>query len=130
MATSRKQLWPQDLPTTVRPIKYVTENGFSIVRLCDLDEANQNSPSDCGFLVTRDEGRSREIHVSFARELVAELRERRRFPLSDESVFWLVCAESCLATHLWDSDDFPSNGHLAIEQLSPEELMLALHWRD
>jgi hypothetical protein len=95
-----------------------------------LDAAIRNSPADCGFLVARDEGRSREIHVSFARQLVGELRGRRRLPLSDDSVFWLVCAESCLATHLWESNDFPSHGHLAIEQLSPEELMLALHWRD
>lgn len=130
MATSRKELWPQNLPTTTPPIKYLTENGFSIVRLCDLDGAVRNSPTDCGFLVARDEGRSREIHVGFARQLVAELRGRRRLPLSDDSVFWLVCAESCLATHLWESNDFPSHGHLAIEQLSPEELMLALHWRD
>jgi hypothetical protein len=130
MATSRKQIWPQNLPTPTSPIKYLTENGFSIIRLCDLDDAVRNSPSDCGFLVARDEGRGREIHVSFGPELVDELRGRRRFPLSDDSVFWLVCAESCLATLLWESDDFPANGHLAIEELSPEELMLALHWRD
>ena len=130
MATSRKQLWPHNLPTTTPPIKYLTENGFSIVRLCDLDGAICNSPSDCGFLVRRDEGQSREIHVSFARQLVSELHDRRRSALSDHSMFWVVCAESCLATYLWESDDFPSTGHLEIEQLSPEELMLALHWRD
>lgn len=130
MAASRKELWPQELPTTTPPIKYLTENGFSIVRLCDLNAAIRNSSADCGFLVARDEGRSLEIHVSFAERLVAELRSRRRSPLSDDSMFWLVCAESCLATHLWESDDFPSDGQFAIEQLSPEELMLALHWRD
>ena len=130
MATSRKEIWPQNLPQAATPIKYLTENGFSIIRLCEVDDAIRNSPSDCGFLVTRNEGRSREIHVSFARELIAELLGRRRFPLADDSVFWLVCAESCLATHLWESDDFPPNDHLAIEDLSPEELMLALHWRD
>lgn len=130
MATSRKQLWPQKLPNTAPPISYLTENGFSIIRLRDLDEATCNSPSDCGFVVARDEGLSHEIHVAFGRQLVADLRDRRRSPLSDDSMFWLVCAESCLATYLWESDSFPANGYFTIEQLSPEELMLALHWRD
>lgn len=129
MAVNRKFI-AIPAPARPEPIQYLTENGFSIIRLCDVDGAIHNSPSDCGFLVARDEGRGREIHVAFGSQLVAELRGRRRFPLTDDSVFWLVCAESCLATYLWESDDFPSNDHLAIEQLSPEELMLALHWRD
>src|SRR5512132_73144 len=112
MATSRKEIWPQNLPRPATPIKYLTENGFSIIRLCDVDDAIRYSPSDCGFLVARDEGCSREIHVSFGPQLVDELRGRRKFPLSDDSVFWLVCAESCLATLLWESDDLPLNGHL------------------
>jgi hypothetical protein len=130
MATSRKEIWPQNLPRAATPIKYLTENGFSIIRVCEVDDAIRNSPFDCGFLVTCNEGRSREIHVSFAPELIAELRGRRRLPLADDSVFWLVCAESCLASHLWESDGFPPNDCLAIQELSPDELMLAVHWRD
>jgi hypothetical protein len=45
-------------------------------------------------------------------------------------MFWLVCAESCLANYLWESNEFPPNDFLVIKQLSPDELMLALHWRD
>lgn len=130
MATSRKELWPKNLPVTTTPIKYLTENGFSIVRLCDLDGASSNSPNDCGFLVQRDDGPAREIHVSFAPQLVSNLLIRRRSPLSTTSVFWLVCAESCLANYLWETDEFPLNDRLAIQELSPDELMLALHWRD
>jgi hypothetical protein len=130
MATSRKEIWPQNIPRTATPIKYLTENGFSIIRVCEVDDATRNSPFDCGFLVTRNEGQSREIHVSFARELIAELRGRRRCPLADDSVFWLVCAEGCLANYLWESDEFPPNDCLDIEELAPEELMLAVHWCD
>ena len=130
MATSRKELWPQDLPRTATPVKYLTENGFSIVRLCELNTANANAPDDCGFLVQRDDGSPREIHVSFAQHLVADLLSKRRNPLSATSVFWLVCAESYLANYLWESDQFPQNNYLVIQELSPDELMLGLHWRD
>src|SRR5690349_13027955 len=130
MAISRKQAWPELLPRAVLPIKYLTENGFSIVRLCEVDQAISNTPIDCGFLVQRDDGPVHEIHVSFRQQLVADLLFRRRTPLSDTSVFWLVCAESCLANYLWERNEFPPHDSLAIQELSPDELMLALNWRD
>ncbi len=130
MATSRKEIWPQNLPRTATPIKYLTENGFSIVRLCDLNKAIATSPDDCGFLVQRDDGPEHEIHVSFAPQLVTDLLTRRRTALSATSVFWLVCAESCLANNLWECDQFPPHDCLAIQELSPDELMLGLHWHD
>ena len=130
MATSRKEIWPQNLPRPATLIKYLTENGFSIVRLCDLNKAIAISPDDCGFLVQRDDGPPHEIHVTFARELVTDLLIRRRTALSAISVFWLVCAESCLANYLWECDQFPPKDCLAIQELSPDELMLGLHWHD
>jgi hypothetical protein len=130
MAISRKEVWPHLLSSAVTPIKYVTENGFSIVRLCEVDHSLQDSPDDCQFLVQRDDESPHEIHVSFSAQLVAELKTRRRTPLSDESIFWLVCAENCLATYLWERDQFPPNYALAIDELAPDQLMLALHWRD
>jgi hypothetical protein len=130
MAISRKEVWPQTLPNAVAPIKYLTENGFSIVRLCEVDRSLRNSPDDCRFLVQRDDGPQHEIHVSFSARLIAELAIRRRNPLSAASVFWLVCAEACLANYLWEHDQFPPNNSLVIDQLAPEQLMLALHWRD
>ena len=130
MAISRKEAWPHTLHSAEPPIKYLTENGFSIVRVCDLDHSVQTSPSDCQFLVQRDEGSQYEVHVSFGQPLVAELRIRRRTPLSEASVFWRVCAENYLANYLWEHDQLPPHHHLAIDALTPEELMLALHWRD
>ena len=130
MAISRKEIPPQTLPRADTPIKYLTENGFNIIRLSDLDRSVRNSPSDCRFLVQRDAEPEHEIRASFAQSLMAYLRIRRRTPLSGESIFWLVCAESCLANYLWEHDSLPPDGHLAIDELSPDELMLALHWRD
>jgi len=130
MAISRKEVWPRTLRSTVAPIKYLTENGFSIVRLCEVDRSLRDSPDDCQFLVQRDDEPQHEIHVSFSTRLIAELKIRRRSPLSAASTFWLVCAEACLANYLWEHDQLPPNHSLAIDELAPEELMLALHWRD
>ena len=112
------------------PIKYLTENGFSIIRLSDLDTSVNNTPRECRFLVQDEHDVEREIKVCFSEDLMARIRVRRRGALSDESVFWLVCAESYLATYLWENDDYPPGDRLTMNELSPDELMLAIHWRD
>src|SRR5437588_11051987 len=126
----RKQIRPDDLAHTRSPIKYLTENGFSIVRVSEIDPSVTDSPSECHFLVQHDDKAEREISVSFDEELIADLRIRRRIPLSETTLFWLVCAEACLANYLWEKNQYPPDGRLNINELSPDQLMLALHWRD
>ena len=130
MAMSRKQARPDRLPHAAPPIRYLTENGFSIVRRSEIDPSVIDTPGECRFLVQHENGIEREVQVGFDENLVASLRIRRRIPLSETSVFWLVCAESYLATYLWEKNEFPPNGRLIISELAPDELMLALHWRD
>lgn len=130
MAVSRKSVWPKRSPAVTIPIRYLTENGFSIVRWSEVDASVRNTPDDCRFQVQHDDGPSHDVQVRFAEELITRLWLRRRRPLSRDSVFWLVCAESCLATYLWEQNDLPPQGSMLITDLSPEELMLALHWRD
>ncbi|HMH44367.1 MAG TPA: hypothetical protein VK557_12835 [Pyrinomonadaceae bacterium] len=129
-AMRRKQVRPDELPHTRSPIKYLTENGFSIVRASEIDPSVTDSPSECHFLVQHDDKAEREIRVSFGEELIAHLWIRRRIPLSETSMFWLVCAEDCLANYLWERDQYPPDDQLKINELPPEQLMLALHWRD
>src|SRR5436853_1173862 len=129
-AMRRKQIRPDDLPHTRSPIKYLTENGFSIVRVSEIDPSVTDSPSECRFLVQHEQEREREIRVSFDESVVAHLLIRRRLPLSETSMFWLVCAESSLANYLWEKNEYPPDDRLEINELSPDELMLALHWRD
>lgn len=130
MAISKNKIWPDQLPQVQTPIKYLTENGFSIVRISDLDPSASTSPADCAFVVERNDKSAHEIHIGFDQLLTAALRIRRQFPLPDSSMFWLVCAESFLANYLWQNDDLPPNPHITINELCPDELMLALHWRD
>ena len=130
MAVNRKVVIPDHSLQKAQPIQYLTENGFSIVRLSDIDASAINSPRECRFLVQREDDIEREIRVSFSAELITDIRNRRRGKLSDQSQFWLVCAESCLANYLWEQDDFPPDDQLTINELPPDELMLAIHWRD
>lgn len=130
MAISRKEARPSRLPDPISPVKYVTENGFSIVRLSEINPSVIDRPGECRFLVQREDEAPYEVKVSFAEHLIVGLRLRRRIPLSETSMFWLVCAESCLAKYVWEKNRLPPAGQLMVETFSPEELMLGLHWRD
>ena len=130
MAMHRKQVRPGLLPLARPPIKYLTENGFSIVRLSEINPAVIERPGECQFLVQREDEAEREVKVGFDQSVIENLRIRRRIPLSETSMFWVACAESCLATYLWEKNEYPPDGRLTINELSPDELMLALHWRD
>ena len=130
MAVNRKAFIPHRSPQLVSPIQYITENGFSIIRLSDVDPSVTNSPRECRFLVKGKHDVEGEIKVNFSEDLIAGIRIRRRGAVSDKSMFWLVCAESCLATYLWEESRYPPDGRLIVNELSPDELMLAIHWRD
>jgi len=130
MAVNRRVVIPDRAPQANLPIQYLTENGFSIVRLSDVDRSAINLPTECRFLVHGEHDAQREIKVNFSEDLIANIRLRRRGELSDQSIFWLVCAERCLALYLWERNDYPPDGRLTVNDLGPDELMLAIHWRD
>jgi len=87
-------------------------------------------PGECRFLVQREDELEREVIVAFGKSLMALLQLRRRTPLAETSAFWLICAELCLANYLWENDHYPLDERLMIDELPPDELMLALHWKD
>ena len=130
MAVSRRKLVPDRLPHARSPIQCVTENGFSIIRLCEVDGLVTDTARECRFLVRNERGRERKVTVAFDEDLIARIQRQRRVPLLDQSVLWLVCAERCLATYLWEKDDYPHGGQLTISELSVDEFLLAKHWSD
>jgi len=130
MVANLKQLRFEKIPQPNQPIKFITENGFSILRLCEIDERVAENPRDCGFIVEGENKLRREIRVTFDPKLVAQVNGRRRVPLNDRSIVWIICAENCLANYVWEHDEYPKNGRLLVSELSPDQLMLALHWRD
>ncbi|MDX6527802.1 MAG: hypothetical protein QOH41_92 [Blastocatellia bacterium] len=130
MAVNRRQVIPDSLAKKASPIQYVTENGFSIIRLCDIDKSVTATSRECRFLVRNERGWEREVSVAFEESLIAQIQNRRRSRLLDSSVFWLVCAEQRLATYLWENDDHPEGRQLVISELPVDELLLATHWSD
>jgi hypothetical protein len=130
MAVTGRQVISDSLPTVSSPIQYVTENGFSIIRLCEVDGLENDTARECRFLVRNEGGWEREVTVHFEESLIAQIQSRRRTRLLNTSVLWLICAEQCLATYLWESDTYPDGGRLNIRELSVDGLVLATHWSD
>jgi hypothetical protein len=130
MAISRNQIIPDTLPSKPSPIQYVTENGFSIIRLSEVDGSVIDTAHECHFLVHSEGGWEQEVAVHFEESLIEQIQRQRRTHLSDTSVLWLVCAERCLATYLWENNDYPAGGRLIVSALPVDELVLATHWND
>jgi hypothetical protein len=130
MAMLRQHARPDRFAEPAPPIRYLTENGFSIIRLSEIDPSVIDTPGKCSFAVQREDEAERKVSVGFDRNLIDRIRIRNSNSLPDRSVFWLVCAESYLANYLWEQNGFPPDGWLIIDELSPDELMLALHWQD
>jgi hypothetical protein len=156
MAIRNKEVLSERVPSRPSPIAYVTENGFSIFRRSEIETCGlpgtaerSSRPSisaglpyplgcssvtdtapECRFLVRNPRGSEREVSVGFDDGVVALVQSRRRDDLSLSSTFWLICAERCLATYLWEKNDYPHGGQLTISALSIDELLLATHWSD
>jgi hypothetical protein len=130
MSVSRTKIIPERSALTRSPIQYVTENGFSIIRLCEVDGLMTDTARERRFLVRNERGWEREVMVHFDEDLIAQVQRQRRVPLFDTSVLWVVCAERYLATYLWEENKYPPGGQLTISELSVDELVLATHWSD
>jgi len=112
------------------PIELFTENGFCIVRIADLQSAAVDSMSECHFLVRDPRGKERDVVVSFAETIMAQLQCQKHNSLSDRSLFWPTMAERQLATYLWSHNDSPADGRLVVSYLSGLDLSLAARWID
>lgn len=108
------------------PITVVTENGFSIVRLCEC-ESTRASASGCHFMVRAPNGDERHIQVLFAGPALTLLQEHSASSpsLARDDPSWVSCSERHLSTYLWESDRYPPDGRLVVDVLTPEDLLLA-----
>ncbi len=128
MAMSQKQVIPHTSARTQRPVEYLTENGFSIVRLSDIDHSYSiDGPEHC-FVVRDSDGYELEIAVDISPECVAEIVHRSRGRISLANSYWISCAERHLAEYLWENDDYPPGGGLVVDQLSLDDLEAARRW--
>lgn len=128
MAVGRRQVTPDCLANKPSPIQYVSENGFSIIRLCDIDESITAEGTKHFFVVRDPHGYELAITVDVSDSAVAEIISRSGGRLSLNSSYWICCAERHLADYLWENDDYPPEAKLEVEVLTLNDLNLARRW--
>ena len=125
---SRNQVAAENYAVKQHPIEYWTENGFSIVRLCDINESVTAGGTKHSFVVRDPHGYELEITVDISDAAVAEIISRSSGRLSLISSYWICCAERHLADYLWENDDYPPEARLKVEVLTLDDLNLARRW--
>ena len=128
MRAENNQSRPDELHSNVRPIEFLTENGFSIVRRWEADGGPAPVDGQFSFLVRNPQDLESEVTVKVAEECLQTmpLQARTRVPIS--SSFWISCAENHLAEYLWEHNAFPIDNKLIVDCVNPEEIISATQW--
>jgi len=129
MAVKKENLEVDSAAARCRPIELITENGFSIVRTGERDGPRRAPERRYVFMVRDPQGSEREITVRIDQKAVDEITLRSRGRIEIESSYWICCAERHLAEYLWENDNYPPDGKFRVEQLTPEDLNLAIRWQ-
>jgi hypothetical protein len=127
MSQSRNQLAPEYSAVEHGPIEYLTENGFSLIRLSDPNSIPA-IPGEFGFLVRDPHGYELDITVSIDQSIYGEVTRRSRGRISSKSSYWICCAERHLAAYLWENDDYPPDAKLDVDDLTLDDINLAGRW--
>lgn len=121
-------LTPESSPARQRPIEVQTENGFAVIRLCDVDRTVAIEGTRHDFIVRDPNGYELEITVDISDAVVAEVRRRCRGRITLASSFWINCAERHLTDYLWENEDYPPDGRIRVDQLTLEDIDLTRRW--
>jgi hypothetical protein len=111
-----------------RPIEFLTENGFSIIRLSDIDKSIPAVGATHEFLVRDPHEYELHITVQISSDAIAEVGWRGRGRISNESSYWISLAERHLATYLWENDDYPADAKLEVNDLTLDDIDLVRRW--
>ena len=119
---------PESSPADTRPIELLTENGFAISRLWEINRVPPPSGGDYAFNVRDPQSMERVVAVEIADDALVQIELRTRSRILLSSSFWICCAERHLATYVYENDDYPPGDRLQVDQLSAEECMSAIRW--
>ena len=129
MAVEKAEIVRDSEAARHQPIELITENGFSIVRMDDVDVASPPASRGYMFVVRDRDGYELDIAVEIERPAVLEVFKRSAGRISNENSFWVCCAERHLADYLFAEDDYPPDGCLKVASLTPDDLDLATRWQ-
>lgn len=129
MSAQTKQNNPDDLAARDRPIELLTENGYAIVRPWEIDHTPAPTNGTYSFLVQREQDLEREVLVTIAPEIFADICLRTRGRITQSCSFWIGCAERHLANYVWEKDDFPDGNRLVVDYLDPDDIISAVNWQ-
>ena len=115
-------------PAKPDPIQYLTENGFRIIRRCDVDDSVPQGGLEHCFIVRDPDGYELDITVRFETRPAAEVIERSSRRIDMESSFWVSAAERHLSDYLWEHNDYPPDARLMVDQLTLDDMDLARRW--
>jgi hypothetical protein len=112
----------------IRPIEFITENGFSILRVWEIQRVAPPVDGKYPFMVRDPKGAEGECMVEAMSVVVAEVMARTHGRIGPFSSFWIYCLERYLANYLFEHNKCPVNDKLMIDELEPEDCLLALRW--
>jgi hypothetical protein len=110
------------------PIELLTENGFSIFRLSEIDESIPRLFPTHQFLVRDPNQYELQISVHIVESILGEIATRCRGRITSDSSYWTTLAEHHLSDYLWQNDDYPPDGTLVVSELTIDDIDLARRW--
>src|SRR5882672_3903830 len=112
MSTQRSML--DSSPDENRPIQFITENGFSILRSWEVERVAPPANGKYLFLVSAPEDSAREITVEVTGNVVLQITIRTRGRIQLQGTFWIYACERHLANYLAESNGYPPDDKLWI----------------
>jgi DNA-binding response OmpR family regulator len=110
------------------PVESLTMNGFSFVRLSDVEDVSLDKPTERSFRVRTPKGQVRLVKVDIDHEAVAYVERMTNRRLAPSNSYWTHRAEHVLSLYLWNEGGLPSGDRLTVSDVSREELDIAARW--
>ena len=128
MAAQTEKVAPDTAQSSARSIELLTENGYSILRLAEVEGTQQSENGKHQFLVRGPDGFQQRVLVEIRTDLIAQIEMRTLGRILLANSFWIYCAERHLADYIWQREQPPAHGKLLVDQLTVEDLNLSIRW--
>ena len=130
MSAQNLRLATATTPNGKPPIRLITDNGFTIVRSCDLNGSANSADGKHCFVVRDPNDYELEITVQIGHVAAHDVISRSQDRIKPGSGYWESLAERHLADYLWEQGDYPPDAYLVVTQLTPVDCDLAMRWKD